>query len=243
MTRALDALVHSGRRDERWAEPVRALIAHPAPEVRRAALLALTRLPPAWVGARRLQGIVERAREPLPVRRAALLAFARHGHPSVRAALYRLVGRPGHPMWDVTVSRLADVGDAFALTLLPGLELEATQAAVRDAALVRLREREAAADRERLAAEVRDQLVRAAWMDVAGDPFAASYRVWLRDRLAVEGRAPMDEVRTRLHELRREAPPAALSTAAVPGPRERADVGADDVMARVRALADAWLAR
>ncbi|MCI0637898.1 MAG: hypothetical protein L0Y70_02410, partial [Gemmataceae bacterium] len=117
VTRAVKAVVTSGRHEEPWIGKVRLLTRHRHLDVRQSAYLAFTYFAPDLEAKTALLDqfldVAEDKSEPPAIRDAALLAYSYFNHPQVFLKLHHLAGKTDNAIWRAVVSRLGDVGHDF----------------------------------------------------------------------------------------------------------------------------------
>ncbi len=144
VARTIDAVIISGRRDEKLLKQVRDLINHDNTMISQTALLAFSYLAPNLPKSDRLDdflSIVDDADARPELRESALMGYSFHRHPAVELTLLKIAADPAHPAWKAAVSRLGDIGHDFTMDLLKNsvpATLDAEHKKILDESLKRL---------------------------------------------------------------------------------------------------------
>jgi hypothetical protein len=145
---------------------------------------------------------IESELESNQVRSAAFLALSYRAidQPRAWALLHTVARSPGHPAWETSLTRLADLGDGFSLEWLEGVTPQSLdQMAVLDREKVRLRRRLAARDEVQESAGLRVMLERTAWVDLSCHPLESPRGRWMHAWLA--RRAAREPVHSELERI------------------------------------------
>lgn len=131
VTRAIDGVIVSGRRDEKLLQRVRKLIHHPNEQIRQSALLSFSYLAPTISLTDRFEDFQTILNDPTvspKIAESALLGYSYHPHPAVILRLHEVAENPKHGAWKAAVSRLGDLGHRFSIDLLARISDEALSA-------------------------------------------------------------------------------------------------------------------